>query len=49
MKENLRVGYIGLGLMGRAMARNILMAGFQLVIHNRSRQAVNELVAEGAK
>jgi 2-hydroxy-3-oxopropionate reductase len=49
MKENLRVGYIGLGLMGRAMARNILKAGFTLVIHNRSRQAVNELVAEGAQ
>jgi 2-hydroxy-3-oxopropionate reductase len=49
MKENLRVGYIGLGLMGRAMARNILKAGFPLVIHNRSRQAVNELVAEGAQ
>ncbi|MFC2043368.1 NAD(P)-dependent oxidoreductase [Chloroflexota bacterium] len=48
MKENLSVGYIGLGLMGRAMARNILKAGFPLVIHNRSRQAVNELVAEGA-
>jgi 2-hydroxy-3-oxopropionate reductase len=49
MKENLRVGYIGLGLMGRAMARNILRAGFQLIIHNRSRQAVNELVDEGAQ
>jgi 2-hydroxy-3-oxopropionate reductase len=49
MKENLRVGYIGLGLMGRAMARNILKAGFTLVIHNRSRQAVNELVTEGAQ
>lgn len=49
MKKNLRVGYIGLGLMGRAMARNILKAGFPLVIHNRSRQAVNELVAEGAQ
>jgi len=49
MKEKLRVGYIGLGLMGRAMARNILKAGFPLVIHNRSRQAVNELVAEGAQ
>ena len=44
----LRVGYIGLGLMGKPMARNILKAGFPLVVHNRSRAAVHELVAEGA-
>lgn len=44
----LKVGYIGLGLMGKSIARNILKAGFPLVVHNRSRAAVNELVAEGA-
>jgi 2-hydroxy-3-oxopropionate reductase len=44
----LRVGYIGLGLMGKSIALNILKAGFPLVIHNRSRGAVDELVAEGA-
>lgn len=44
----LKVGYIGLGLMGKAIARNILKAGFPLVVHNRSRAAVDELVAEGA-
>lgn len=44
-----RVGYIGLGLMGKPMARNILKAGFPLVVHNRSRGAVEELVAEGAR
>ena len=44
----LRVGYIGLGLMGKSIARNILKAGFPLVVHNRSRGAVDELVAEGA-
>ncbi len=42
------VGFIGLGLMGKPMARNILKAGFPLVVHNRSPAAVNELVAEGA-
>jgi 3-hydroxyisobutyrate dehydrogenase-like beta-hydroxyacid dehydrogenase len=45
----LTVGYIGLGLMGKAIARNIHKAGFPLVVHNRSRAAVDELVAEGAK
>lgn len=44
----LKVGYIGLGLMGKSIARNIHKAGFPLVVHNRSRAAVNELVAEGA-
>ncbi len=44
----LRVGYIGLGLMGKSIARNILKAGFPLVVHNRSRASVDELVAEGA-
>lgn len=43
------VGYIGLGLMGKPIARNILKAGFPLVVHNRSRSAVEELVAEGAR
>jgi len=44
----LKVGYIGLGLMGKSIARNILKAGFPLVVHNRSHGAVQELVAEGA-
>lgn len=44
----MRVGYIGLGLMGKSMARNILKAGFPLVVHNRSRKAVDELVELGA-
>lgn len=43
-----RVGFIGLGLMGKPMAHNVLKAGFPLVVHNRSRAAVDELVAAGA-
>jgi len=49
MTGNIRVGYIGLGLMGKSMARNILRAGFPLVVHNRSQAAVVELEAEGAQ
>src|SRR5258708_2148960 len=44
-----RIGYIGLGLMGSAMARNLMKAGFSLVVHNRSRTIVGQLVSEGAK
>ena len=49
MTHALKVGYIGLGLMGKPMALNILKAGFSLTVHNRSRAAVDELVAKGAK
>lgn len=43
-----RVGFIGLGLMGKPMARNLMRAGYPLTIHNRSRGPVDELAAEGA-
>lgn len=43
-----RVGFIGLGLMGKSMARNLMAAGYDLTVHNRSREAVDELVSEGA-
>jgi 2-hydroxy-3-oxopropionate reductase len=43
------VGFIGLGIMGKPMARNLLRAGYPLVVLNRSRGPVDELVAEGAR
>jgi len=43
-----RIGFIGLGIMGKPMAGNLLKAGYSLVVHNRSRAAVEELVAQGA-
>jgi 2-hydroxy-3-oxopropionate reductase len=49
MEEKLKVGYIGLGLMGKSIARNIMNAGFPLMVHNRSQASVKELVAEGAQ
>ncbi len=42
------VGFIGLGTMGKPMARHLMQAGYSLVLHNRSPQAVKELVSEGA-
>lgn len=44
-----RVGFIGLGIMGRPMAKNILSKGFPLSVHNRSRGAVEELASLGAR
>jgi len=48
MSNQLSVGYIGLGLMGKSIARNILKAGFPIVVYNRSRSAMDELVIYGA-
>lgn len=43
-----RVGYIGLGLMGKPIASNLMRAGFELTVHNRSQEVVRELEAKGA-
>lgn len=43
------VGFIGLGVMGRPMARNVLKAGNPLVVYSRSRAPVDDLVAAGAR
>jgi 3-hydroxyisobutyrate dehydrogenase-like beta-hydroxyacid dehydrogenase len=43
------VGLIGLGLMGKPMGRNLLKAGFPLVVWNRSKTRADELVSEGAR
>ena len=42
-----RIGFIGLGLMGKPMARNLAAAGAEMWVHNRSQPSVDELVAEG--
>jgi 2-hydroxy-3-oxopropionate reductase len=44
-----KLGFIGLGLMGKPMALNLLKAGYPLVVHNRSRDVVAALVNEGAE
>jgi 2-hydroxy-3-oxopropionate reductase len=44
-----RVGFVGLGLMGLPMARNILKAGYQLTVWNRTAAKAALLVAEGAE
>ena len=42
------IGFIGLGIMGKPMAHNLLNAGYPLVVHSRSRPQVDELAGEGA-
>jgi 3-hydroxyisobutyrate dehydrogenase len=45
---NTRIGFIGLGIMGKPMARNLLKAGYTVTVYNRSRTAVEALVTDGA-
>ncbi len=44
-----KVGFVGLGIMGKPMARNLMEAGYELMVHNRSRGPVDELASEGAE
>lgn len=46
---DLRVGFIGLGRMGKPMAACLCRAGFSVVVHNRSHEAVDDLVRQGAQ
>ena len=43
------IGFIGLGVMGRPMAKNLLARGYRVVVHSRSSGPVDELVAAGAE
>jgi len=43
------IGFIGLGRMGKPMARNLLRAGYPLIVFNRSRAPMDELAREGAR
>lgn len=45
--EGAPIGFIGLGIMGKPMARNLAKAGYDLVVYNRSRDDVDTLLAEG--
>ncbi|EGW41004.1 tartronate semialdehyde reductase [Desulfosporosinus sp. OT] len=45
----MKVGFIGIGVMGKPMAKNILGAGYPLFVNDVNGAAVQELVAEGAK
>ena len=43
------LGFVGLGVMGRPMAKNLLKAGYPVVVHNRSKGPVDELASAGAR
>ncbi len=43
-----RVGFIGLGIMGMPMARNLIKAGFEVVVYNRTASKADQMASEGA-
>ena len=45
----MKIGFIGLGIMGKPMSKNLIKAGYDLVVFNRSKQSVHELVKFGAE
>jgi len=44
-----RVGFIGLGIMGMPMAYNLIKAGFEVVVYNRTISKAEQMVSKGAK
>ena len=44
-----KVGFIGLGIMGMPMARNLIKAGFEVTVYNRTMSKAELVAAEGAK
>ena len=43
-----KVGFIGLGIMGKPMAKNLISAGYELTVYNRTREKADELAGDGA-
>ncbi len=44
-----KVGFVGLGIMGGPMARNLMEAGYELVVYNRTREKADEFAEDGAE
>ena len=44
----MKVGFIGLGIMGKPMAKNLLKEGYQVCVNDFHKEAVEELVVAGA-
>lgn len=43
-----KIGFIGVGIMGKSMVRNLMKAGFEVAIYNRTKSKVEDVIAEGA-
>lgn len=43
-----KIGFIGVGIMGKSMVRNLMKAGFEVAIYTRTKSKVEDVIAEGA-
>jgi len=46
--ENTVIGFIGIGVMGKSMARNLMKKGYSVVVYNRTKEKAEDLLQEGA-
>lgn len=46
--KNCRIGFIGTGVMGKEMAKNLIKAGYKLFVYNRTKEKAEELIEKGA-
>ena len=44
----MKIGFVGLGIMGKPMAKNLIKAGYELIVYDFNRKAVEDLVSCGA-
>lgn len=47
--QKLKIGFIGIGVMGKSMADNLLKAGYEVMVYTRTKQKAESLLAKGAK
>lgn len=43
-----KIGFIGVGIMGKSMVRNLMKAGYEVAIYTRTRSKVEDIIGEGA-
>ena len=43
-----KIGFIGIGIMGESMVRNLMKAGYEVAVYNRTKSKADAVVAEGA-
>ena len=43
-----KIGFIGIGIMGKSMVRNLMKAGYEVAVYNRTKAKAEDVVAEGA-
>ena len=46
--EEIKIGFIGVGIMGKSMVRNLMKAGYEVSIYTRTKSKVEDVIAEGA-